>query len=458
MRGSRNKTQMTETDLLNVLLRDSERPTRRDNSPPVWTPHPGQLEALEAFNRRENLLIQAGRRWGKSRTLKELFVVRASQAPTTALMIVPKYRDIIKLRQLLIQDHTPFEWSESTKILRLTDYPDSAIHVYTSTEPEDVRGWGVDLAIYDEVAYWQYPDELLTAIQPTLADRDGQWVAATTPPLHSSNVRGHHALTRLAKNATVIRGATSDNHYLSPSGVEALRREIGGNDLVWRVEWLGEHVTDPPTSLFPERVFSRKRGWSPGEKSMDMVAVGVDPTVGGKSSSDEVGIVVVGRRPNGKYHVLSDDSGLMSPRQWAIQAVMAYRAWNADIMVVEQNQGGEFLEMAIEQEDPDVNVHLVSATRGKVDRAVPVSSVYERGEVVHHGDLAALENQLKFCVPGQTNPAGDDRLDALVHAITWLEAHGQPWDFTAMRLLSELDAEEGDEVDFNSRDDLVVTM
>jgi phage terminase large subunit-like protein len=65
----------------------------------------------------------------------------------------------------------------------------------------------------------------------------------------------------------------------------------------------------------------------------------------------------------------------------------------------------------------------VRATRGKVIRAEPIASLYERGKIIHYGDLSTLEDQLcVFTIDFDRKSQGysPDRLDALVWALTEL--------------------------------------
>jgi phage terminase large subunit-like protein len=69
----------------------------------------------------------------------------------------------------------------------------------------------------------------------------------------------------------------------------------------------------------------------------------------------------------------------------------------------------------------------VQSRRGKVIRAEPIVTLYERGKVFHvgqRGDLALLEEELTTWVPGHGD--SPNRLDALVHAATDLARQMMP--------------------------------
>jgi hypothetical protein len=71
--------------------------------------------------------------------------------------------------------------------------------------------------------------------------------------------------------------------------------------------------------------------------------------------------------------------------------------------------------------DPSVALTAVRASRGKVTRAEPASSLYEQGRIHHVGTFPQLEDQMaNFTADFDRAAAGysPDRVDALVWAIT----------------------------------------
>src|SRR6202012_4388354 len=64
---------------------------------------------------------------------------------------------------------------------------------------------------------------------------------------------------------------------------------------------------------------------------------------------------------------------------------------------------------------------MISASRGKVLRAGPVSALYAQGKVHHVGRFAVLEDQLcAFTTAGYRGEGSPDHADALVFAISEL--------------------------------------
>jgi phage terminase large subunit-like protein len=124
----------------------------------------------------------------------------------------------------------------------------------------------------------------------------------------------------------------------------------------------------------------------------------------------------VAGRAGDAFYVLADRSlAQATPSQWAGAAVAAAKAYSADRIVAEVNQGGDMVVDTLSRAGPTAPVCAVRASRGKVVRAEPVSLLYERGLVHHVGPFMALEDQLVMLGHETRSP---DRADALVWAIT----------------------------------------
>jgi phage terminase large subunit-like protein len=64
---------------------------------------------------------------------------------------------------------------------------------------------------------------------------------------------------------------------------------------------------------------------------------------------------------------------------------------------------------------------MVTASRGKVVRAEPFSSLYESGKIRHVGYFPELEDELTaFSTIGYTGASSPNRADALIWALTEL--------------------------------------
>jgi hypothetical protein len=154
------------------------------------------------------------------------------------------------------------------------------------------------------------------------------------------------------------------------------------------------------------------------------VVVAVDPSgAAGRDDerADEIGIIVAGKGDDGHAYVLADRSLRDAPAVWGRAAVEAYHEFSADRIIAEENFGGEMVRFVIRAADANAPVQVISASRGKVLRAEPVSALYEQGLVHHVGRFAVLEDQLcAFTTQGYRGEGSPDHADALVFAITEL--------------------------------------
>ncbi len=295
-------------------------------------------------------------------------------------------------------------------------------YVFSSEDPDGIRGHQFDAAWSDELCKWKHAEDTWSNLQ--LALRLGarpRQVATTTP-------RPTALLKRLmtAKGTALTRATTYDNaEHLSRAFLEEIAAAYEGTTL-GRQELLGELVEDVAGALWTHEMINLSRISVPQgfHSALSRIVVAVDPPATSGEGADDCGIIVAGvRRHEGPAtaFVLADRSlGGLSPRQWAARAVAAYHEFCADRILVETNQGGEMVREIVRGVDPTVPVREVYATRGKRLRAEPVAALYEQGLVRHVASFPQLEDQMtSFAGEGGRSPGkSPDRLDALVWALT----------------------------------------
>ena len=245
-------------------------------------------------------------------------------------------------------------------------------------------------------------------------------VVVTTTP------RPRRFLRRLSKAKTtrLTTGSTMENiANLAPTFIDAIFDRYGGTSL-GRQELEGELLTEMPGSIFSRKGIDENR-LSVDTSSLSRIVVAIDPAVtSNENTSDESGIVVAGVL-EGHFYVLEDASMIAPPDVVITKAVELFYKYKADTLTVEKNQGGDLWRTIATQVDERVPVQLVHASRGKHTRAQPVAARYEQGKVHHVRILEELEDQLCNFVPG-IDSGHDDRLDALVWAITDLDSNTLP--------------------------------
>lgn len=178
----------------------------------------------------------------------------------------------------------------------------------------------------------------------------------------------------------------------------------------------GLAVNDMDNALWTLELIERSRVAS-APKDMDRITVSVDPS-GAKGEedvrSDEIGINVMGRKRE-KAYVLEDGTMRGSPEQWGKEAVRLYKKWNADAIIGEVNYGGDMVRATIHAVDRNIRFKPVTATRGKVVRAEPVSALYTQGLVHHVGTFAQMEDEMSsFTADGYKGDRSPNRADAMV--------------------------------------------
>lgn len=151
---------------------------------------------------------------------------------------------------------------------------------------------------------------------------------------------------------------------------------------------------------------------------MKKIVVAVDPAVTSNPDSDEHGIIVCGLGFDEKGYVLDDASGIYTPNGMATKVVSLYDKWEANLVVGEVNNGGDFIETVIKNMDSKIGYKSVRASRGKVTRAEPIVNIYEKGDILHFGKQDPLEIEMTSWNP--TLSTSPNRVDAMVWGFTEL--------------------------------------
>lgn len=188
----------------------------------------------------------------------------------------------------------------------------------------------------------------------------------------------------------------------------------------------GEYSDDNDMALWNDTILSKNRVLGKEGTLPDWlrVIVAVDPS-GSKGvddyRSDEIGIAVVALGTDGHGYLLEDLSGRYSPEEWGNVVASAYERHKADRVVGEKNFGGDMVRAIVHSVDSQIPYQEVHASRGKVARAEPISSLYEQGKIHHVGYFPEVEDQMCFFMPhGYQGLKSPDRADAVIWGFTEL--------------------------------------
>jgi phage terminase large subunit-like protein len=192
----------------------------------------------------------------------------------------------------------------------------------------------------------------------------------------------------------------------------------------------GEFAEATPNALFDEANIDRWRV-ADGEQLPDFVrvVVSVDPSGASddeaNADNDEVGITVDALGTDGRAYLLEDLTVSGGPTTWGKVAVQAYIRHKADVIVGETNFGGGMVKLTVQVAAQALGVRvpfkMVTASRGKVQRAEPFSALYEEGKIRHAGIFPKLEDEMcAFSTGGYTGPKSPNRADAHIWGLAEL--------------------------------------
>ena len=376
-------------------------------------------------------LILAGRGFGKTRTGAEWVRDQVENKQATRIALVARALD--EAQSVMIEGESGIlnispEWNmpayEPSK--RKITWPNGAhALVFSSHEPDQLRGPQFDAAWCDELASWQYPNQTWDNL--SFALRLGQHprsVVTTTPkPIE---------LIRSLPNRPgvhVTRGSTYDNKdNLPPAFMNGIIGQYDGTRL-GQQEIHAELMDEDEDALWKREWIEKARLGS--HPPISRIVVAVDPAMSTKPTSSETGIVVVGADMRRQHaYVLADESARLTPNSWALRVIHLYDKFGATMIVVEDNAGGQMAESTIQNAvERTLPIKRVRARQGKYVRAEPVAALYEQGRVHHVGRFPALEDQMCTWTADLGPSHSPDRADALVHAVTQLILNRNPLTF-----------------------------
>ncbi|WP_244627826.1 terminase family protein [Lentilitoribacter sp. Alg239-R112] len=296
-------------------------------------------------------------------------------------------------------------------------WPNGAIaQIFSSEDPESLRGPQFDAAWCDELCKWQYPQETWDMLQFGLRLGENPRQLVTTTPKPIALLKAIMA----DKNTAIVKMRTDDNAENLAKNFLANVRSRYGNTRLGRQELNGEILEDQEGTLWTrDRLDELRLTEMP---QLMRIVIAVDPPASSKAQGSCCGIVVVGLNSRGHAIVLKDASiEQATPSQWANITAKCYQDFDADLIVAEVNQGGDMVKSVLHASDAQLPIQMVRASRGKWLRAEPVAALYEQGKVWHLDGLDSLEDQMcNFTHQGLLGGGSPDRLDALVWAVTAL--------------------------------------
>ncbi|MBC9731076.1 terminase large subunit domain-containing protein [Streptomyces sp. TRM68367] len=389
-------------------------------------------------------MMLTGRGWGKTKSAAE--AVRAWAAtPGTMIAVVAKNATLVKeicfespksglLAVIPPEDVRRYSPGNGLTTLRLKN--GSAIYGFGAEAPDNLRGFAFDKGWLDEYAAWNRhtAQSVYDMLWFCLREAPSPQVVISTTPKPLPHVKRLVERGRLPKSPVVLTtGRTEDNRAnLSPAALAELDSEYGGTRL-GRQELDGVLLEDVEGALWKQWMFEVEGFRLPRltVPPLERLVVAVDPAVTTTDTADFTAFTVAGRsypleqmygdrRPRG--YVLHAEQDRYTPTAAMRRAAALYHEHQADCVVIEANNGGDYLPALLTELDPTVQWRIVHATRNKRARAAPVAMLYEQSRVSHAGPprtFATLEEQMTTYVgASEQEEKSPDLLDSCVWALT----------------------------------------
>lgn len=397
----------------------------------------GRLKQLEPGGLWRVWMLLSGRGFGKTRTAVESVKAYAWKNPgSRTLVAAPTFADardicfegesglVSKIPANCIED-----WNRSIGELVLIN--GSRFDLLSADEPDRVRGRQYHRAWADELASFKgkasgkrdatggavagTPDQMFNQIRLACRLPPDPRILVTTTPRPLKLLKA----LRLNPRTVVTAGSTYENEANLADAALQDWIELYEGTRLGRQELHAEILEDVEGALWNRMMFDDCR-LDPRKEELprfSRVVIAIDPAVTANKRSSETGIMAVGLTSKGRAVVLQDGSGKYSPDEWATKALSMYDRWSASRIVGESNNGGDMVESTLRAKAPNVSYKHVNASKGKIVRAEPVASLYERKLVDHWGSFPVLEDQC-CAYTGEESEDSPDRMDALVWGLT----------------------------------------
>jgi phage terminase large subunit-like protein len=403
-------------------------------------------------------ILRCGRRFGKSIAGSAFIVNKIINGAKCLGLCGAIHEDVEKIMWPAIKSWFPYPLKYNSQNHTISGFNNGAI-IHCFTSDKENRGYSLEYLWCDEIGSWSdcIPEKVKERFDilemAVSAGKNPQIIITSTPKPFPLFSEWELKVQNNDPNYKIMTGTMFDNPFLSDeykqSQLEKFsktrfgRQEIYGELLndIEGAAWTNDMIAKCRMS-FDE--FKNKLKETNSTKSetgnnrifnkfqINRVVVGVDPSVSDKPDGDECGIIIAGLGNDNNVYIFNDYSGQFTTDQWGKQAIKALNDYDAGLIVIEKNNGGELVKKNILSIDNTAPIKTIQSTKGKIDRALPVAAFYERNRVFHvqpkrttdqikcnYNAFEKLENQMSRFTgnPKQKSP---DRLDALVFAVTEL--------------------------------------
>ncbi|OED45325.1 hypothetical protein AB836_01815 [Rickettsiales bacterium (ex Bugula neritina AB1)] len=274
-------------------------------------------------------------------------------------------------------------------------WPNNSIGICFGGEYFDkIRGYEFDIVWIDEFAKIKNANLLWEQIQFSLRIGNNNKIIITTTPRNIQILKDIISLP----DTYLTNGSSYENKKnLSKDFYKAIKQyentTIGDQEIYGKIT--NDHVLWNKSHIIYDN------------SKIIKYVIGVDPGFQGKS---ETGIILAGMSIDNNYYILEDYSGYYKPDEWTSLIAKIANEYKAEI-ILEVNQGGNFLSNILTRDIKNIKIHEVRATQSKYERAMPIFLLYNKKRVYHKKLFPLLEEQMLYFTHKK------DRLDALVWSV-----------------------------------------
>jgi terminase large subunit-like protein len=435
---------MTPTQRQAITAAILDQPLLKATIGATWTPHEKQVKARALIDDPEvlHVLLYGGSRSGKSQLAVRTLFERAIQAPGSRHLIA-RFR-FNAARTSLWHDTIPktlatcFPGLEATAngtefFYRLSNGSEIWVTGLDSEErTERILGTEYASAFIDECSQVSWASAEI--VHSRVAQKCGlplKILYAENPPLVThwsyrlfiqkrAAESPHRPIEHPQRWAAIQINPVDNADNLAPVYLEGLRTGSSRQRLRF---YDGRFGDAGEAALWTLELIERNRVQK-APAHFQKIGVAIDPSgTKGGDGRDHVGIIVGGLGLDGSVYILEDASVQAPPAVWGKVVMNCVERYDAEFVCIEINFGGAMATAVVEAAAADagrrVQIHEVTASRGKTVRAEPVSQLYEQNRVRHVGMLTELEDQLvSFSTVGYLGDGSPDRADAAIWLVT----------------------------------------
>lgn len=316
---------------------------------------------------------------------------------------------------------------------RRINHPSGAVAFLSTPEKadgDDPRGYECNDFWADEISSWPHAidtwNSLMYSWRLPAPGNQKRGTVTSTPkpnPITFLLLRSKEYANRV----TATQGSTRENLANLDSDMRATL-EIFAGTKIGRQEEGGEVLDLSRATIEQEVIHTTRVNTTP---ELERRVISVDPGIRTAAASqrakppDDAGIATLGVANDHAY--VLNAYAVAGHREWPRRVVRDFVRYDCDAVIVETNQGGDYIadavHVAAQELSQELGREIVVPTRNvwarasKQARAEPVGALYERGRVHHVGIFPEAERELTTWVPGMTSP---NMLDAIVMGVSHL--------------------------------------